>query len=176
MKRKPHPSTTANPTEASAPSTALAGETSRAKKGTILAFDFGEKRIGVAVGDLAVGIAHPLSTVSAQDNRTRFAAIAQLVQEWQPVELLVGVPASVEDPHEIGRLARRFARRLEGRFGIVTRLIDERLSSHAAETGLRNQGVRGKKLKAVVDAAAAREILQSYFDQDHTAAGGGKMW
>ncbi|MBI4205466.1 MAG: Holliday junction resolvase RuvX [Betaproteobacteria bacterium] len=147
------------------------------KTGTVLAFDFGEKRIGVAVGDLAVGIAHPLTTVSAEDNRTRFAAIAALIEEWRPVELVVGVPAHADGAeHELGRLARRFAQRLEGRFRLTTRLIDERLTSRAAESGLRQQGVRGEKLKATLDAAAAREILQAYFETARAEAGRGKMW
>jgi len=133
--------------------------------GTVLAFDFGEKRIGVAVGDLAVAIAHPLTTLCAEDNRARFAAIAALLEEWKPVELVVGVPSHADgSEHALGRLARRFAQRLEGRFRLTTRLVDERLTSHAAESGLRQQGVRGKKLKAAVDAAAAREILQTYFE------------
>jgi putative Holliday junction resolvase len=135
------------------------------RSGTVLAFDFGEKRIGVAVGDLAIRIAHPLTTVRAEDNRARFAAIAALIQEWKPVELVVGVPSRADDTeHALGRLARRFAQRLEGRFRLTARLVDERLTSHAAETGLRQQGVRGKKLEAAVDAAAAREILQTYFE------------
>ncbi|HEX6007526.1 MAG TPA: Holliday junction resolvase RuvX [Burkholderiales bacterium] len=131
----------------------------------MIAFDFGEKRIGSAVGDLALRIAHPLTTVEAEDNRSRFAAIAKLIDEWRPVVLVVGVPVP-SDPgeHEIARLARRFARRLEGRFGIRTDLIDERLSSHAAEASLREQGVRGRRMKNVVDAAAAQQILQSYFE------------
>jgi putative Holliday junction resolvase len=134
------------------------------KTGTVLAFDFGEKRIGVAVGDVATGIAHPLTTINAPDNRARFAAIAALIAEWRPAELIVGVPAHADGAeHELGRLARRFAQRLAGRFGLPAGLIDERLTSRAAETKLREQGVRGKKLKAALDSVAAQEILQSYF-------------
>lgn len=146
--------------------------TAQARTGTVLAFDFGEKRIGVAVGDLAVGIAHPLTTVRAEDNRGRFAAIAALLEQWKPVELVVGVPSHPDGAeHELGRLARRFAQRLAGRFNLDTRLIDERLTSHAAESGLRQQGVRGRKLKTTVDAAAAREILQSYFEAARAQGG-----
>jgi putative Holliday junction resolvase len=138
--------------------------TPHAETGTVLAFDFGEKRIGVAVGDVTTGIAHPLTTISAADNRARFAAIAALIAEWRPAELIVGVPAHADGAeHELGRLARRFAQRLEGRFGLPAGLIDERLTSRAAETKLREQGVRGKKLKAALDSVAAQEILQTYF-------------
>jgi putative Holliday junction resolvase len=132
--------------------------------GTVLAFDFGEKRIGVAVGDLGVAIAHPLTTIALEDNRRRFAAIADLIDEWKPVRLVVGLPAHADgSEHEVSRLARRFAQRLEGRFGIRTELVDERLTSRAAETGLREQGANAARLAASLDAAAAQEILQGYF-------------
>ena len=139
-----------------------------AKTGTVLAFDFGEKRIGVAVGDVATGIAHPLTTIAAAGNRARFAAIAALIAEWRPDELIVGMPTHADGAeHELGRLARRFAQRLEGRFGLPAGLIDERLTSRAAESKLREQGLRGKKLKAALDAVAAQEILQTYFETAH---------
>ena len=142
--------------------------------GTVLAFDFGAKRIGVAVGDLTIGIAHPLTTINAADNRSRFAAIAALIAEWRPAELVVGVPAHADgSEHEVGRLARRFAQRLEGRFGLATRLVDERLTSQAAETKLREQGIRGKKLKATLDTVAAQEILQTYFESARGKTGAG---
>lgn len=133
--------------------------------GAVLAFDFGEKRIGVAVGDLALRIAHPLPAIAAGDNRTRFAAIAALIAEWRPGLLVVGVPGHPDgSDHEIGRLARRFAQRLQGRFGVPAELVDERLSSHAAERRLREGGVRGARLRAALDSAAAQEILRGYFE------------
>lgn len=135
-----------------------------AKTGTVLAFDFGEKRIGVAVGDTQTGLAHPLTTIAAGDNRARFAAIGALIEEWQPVCLVVGLPAHADGTeHEISRLCRRFAQRLEGRFGIQVQLVDERLTSWAAEAALRDAGVRGARLKGALDQAAAREILAAYF-------------
>lgn len=136
-----------------------------APSGTVLAFDFGAKRIGVAVGDLALRIAHPLTTIHAEDGRTRFQAIGALVEEWRPVVLVVGVPFPEDDrKHETARLARRFARRLEGRFHLPTRLVDERLTSYAAEAALREQGVRGDGMREAIDAAAAQHILEGYFD------------
>lgn len=135
-----------------------------AKGGTVLAFDFGEKRIGVAVGDTQTGLAHPLTTIVAEDNRARFAAIGALIAEWQPGCLVVGLPAHADGTeHEISRLCRRFAQRLEGRFGIPAELVDERLTSWAAETALRDAGLRGARLKGALDQAAAREILAAYF-------------
>lgn len=132
----------------------------------MLAFDFGEKRIGVAVGELGVRIAHPHSTIHAEDNTTRFAEIARLVAEWRPGRFVVGLPMHADGTeHEMSRLARRFARRLEGRFGIPATLVDERLTSRAAESRLRESGARGQDIAAALDAAAAREILEAWFDR-----------
>lgn len=146
------------------PSPHASHPTPHAKTGTVLAFDFGEKRIGVAVGDTQTGLAHPLTTIAAEDNRARFAAIGALIGEWQPACLVVGLPAHADGTeHEISRLCRRFAQRLEGRFGIPVQLVDERLTSWAAEAALREAGVRGARLKGALDQAAAREILAAYF-------------
>ena len=132
---------------------------------TVLAFDFGEKRIGVAVGDTGVRIAHPLATLHAEDNATRFAGIAKLITEGRPGRLVVGLPMHADGTeHEVSRLARRFARRLEGRFGVPAVLVDERLTSKAAETRLRESGVRGEAVREALDAAAAREILEAWFE------------
>ena len=132
---------------------------------TVLAFDFGEKRIGVAVADLEVRIAHPLSTISAEDNATRFAEIEKLITEWRPNRLIVGLPMHADGTeHEVSRLARRFAQRLEGRFRIPATLVDERLTSKTAETRLLESGVRSRDLMRAIDAAAAREILQAWLE------------
>ncbi len=137
-----------------------------ASAGTVLAFDFGEKRVGVAVADLAVSIAHPLATIHAGDNKTRFAAIEALLAEWKPLQLIVGEPHHADGgAHEIGRLARRFAQRLEGRFGLPVALVDETLSSQAAQSRLHEQGVHGGKLNAALDSAAACEIMQTWLEQ-----------
>lgn len=150
---------------------APAGNTPHAQ-GTVLAFDFGEKRIGVAVADIAVGIAHPLQTIHAEDNKTRFAAIAAQIAEWRPVLLVIGEPHHPDGgAHEIARLARRFAQRLEGRFGLPVTLVDETFSSVAAESRLNEQGVHGSRLKSVLDSAAACEILQTWLTQQHQASG-----
>jgi len=136
--------------------------------GTVLAFDFGEKRIGVAVGELELGLAHPLVTVSEEVTKSRFDAITKLIEEWEPVQLIVGLPVHVDDTdHKLTCLSKRFARRLEGRFGISTKLVDERYTSVTASMGLREAGVKGKKQKLVIDQVAAQQILQSYFDRQN---------
>lgn len=139
--------------------------TPHAKTGTVLAFDFGEERIGVAVGDTAVGIAHPLTTIIAGDNRRRFDAIAALIKEWQPALLVVGLPAHRDGTeHTMSRLARKFAQRLNGRYALPVELVDERLTSATAAATLAAAGVAAHKRKALLDEAAACEILQSHFD------------
>ncbi|SRR6266581_2354551 len=133
--------------------------------GTILAFDFGLRRIGVAVGDAAIGVAHPLLTIDGPANDKRFSAIAALIGEWRPALLLVGLPRSLDgEAGEMTEHCRRFARRLAGRFAVAVRLVDERLSSVAAESALRAAGIATRRHKSRIDAAAAQVILQSYFD------------
>jgi putative Holliday junction resolvase len=134
------------------------------KSGTVLAFDFGTRRIGVAVGDFETRLAHPLTTIALVENRARFAAIEKLIAEWRPALLVVGLPAHADgSEHPVGKLARRFAQRLQGRFGLHTEFVDERLTSNEAEGLLRASGARGARLKAGLDAVAAQRILQSYF-------------
>ena len=136
-----------------------------ARTGTVLAFDFGTKRIGVAVGDFETRLAHPLTAVVGVENRARFAAIERLIAEWRPALLVVGLPARADGTeHPVGKLARRFAQRLQGRFGILTEFVDEHLTSHEAETLLRASGARGARLKAGLDPVAAQRILEIFFE------------
>jgi putative Holliday junction resolvase len=136
-----------------------------ARTGTVLAFDFGTRRIGVAVGDFETRISHPLTSVTGAENRARFAAIEKLIAEWRPALLVVGVPAHADGTeHPVGRLAQRFAQRLQGRFGIPARLVDERLTSNEAQSMLRAAGARGARLKAGLDAVAAQRILHTFFE------------
>ncbi|QEY24881.1 Holliday junction resolvase RuvX [Neisseria animalis] len=135
-----------------------------APKGTTLAFDFGEARIGVAQGDAELGMAHPLATVSGNSNEVKFEAIAKLVREWQPVQLVVGLPTHADGTeHELTRLSRKFGRRLHGRFNLPVYWVDERMSSLYAESLLAEAQVFGRKQKAVLDQVAAQAILQGFF-------------
>jgi len=134
--------------------------------GTLLAFDFGTKRIGVAVGNSISGTAQPLTTLHGEQNDQRFTAIAALIREWQPSALVVGLPCNEDgSPHELTRLCRRFAQRLKGRFSLPTLLVDERFTSAAASSQLNEAGVRGIKQKALLDQVAAQHILESYFNE-----------
>ena len=132
--------------------------------GTVLAFDFGAKRLGVAVGELSLRIAHPLTTIHATTDRDRLRRVAPLVQEWAPVLLVVGLPAHMDGgEHVLSARCRAFAQRLQARFRIQTRLVDETLTSHAAGRSLGEAGVRGQRQKAVLDQVAAQHILETFF-------------
>jgi putative holliday junction resolvase len=137
--------------------------------GTILAFDFGEKRIGVAVGDTLLKLAHPLLTIEAEDNAGKFAQIDALLAEWRPALLVIGLPMTLDgEDHAMTALAQKFAQRLEGRFNLPVMMVDERLSSAEASQSLREAGIRGRAQKAHLDQVAAQTILQSYFDAYHS--------
>lgn len=133
--------------------------------GTVLAFDFGEQRIGVAVGEQRLRHAHPLTVIDAHANAERFAAIARLIAEWQPVQLVVGRPAHLDErPHTMAARCTRFANQLHGRFRLPVAFADERLTSCAAESLLRESGHTARSARPHLDAVAAQLILQSYFD------------
>jgi len=133
--------------------------------GTVLGFDFGAKRIGVAVGEHQLKLAHPLLTIDAEDSERRFAAIDRLVAEWRPAHLVLGLPLAVDgSEHEMTKRARRFARQLHARYRLDVKFVDERYSSTAAEESLRSQHVDLRNNKNLIDAAAAQIILQEYFD------------
>lgn len=139
-------------------------------EGTILAFDFGKKRIGVAVGNTLTASAHPLKTIHHETNVQRFSIIRKMIQTWQPVLLVVGLPMHIDGtPHEMTNLSRRFAQRLHGRFSIPIVLMDERYTSQTAAIALREAAVTIKKRKSTLDQVAAQHILQSFFDENKHA-------
>lgn len=143
--------------------------------GTVLAFDFGTRRIGVAVGDMRLGIAHPLATIAAEDNRRRFEAIARLVDEWQPVRFVLGHPASRgAEPHPLAPALQRFERRLAARFGVPVERVDETLSSWDASRRLSAAGRPARSQKPQLDAMAACVILESWFECSRTPASAGR--
>jgi len=134
--------------------------------GTVLAFDYGEKRVGVAVGELCVGVAHPLTTVHAEGRQRQIAALAPLITEWKPGLVVVGIPLHPDGKeHDLTRAARRFASRLESVFRIPAVLIDERYTSASADSTLRDAGVSGSRRRGLLDPVAAQHILQAFFDE-----------
>lgn len=132
---------------------------------TVLAFDFGERRIGIAVGEHLLATANPLTTIDNESNEIRFQIITDLIHEWQPKLLVVGLPLNTDgSEHAVTQLCKKFARRLNGRFNIPVILIDERYSSIEASRLLNDTGIKGRAQKAMLDQVAAQTILQSYFD------------
>ena len=133
---------------------------------TVLAFDFGTQRIGIAVGNTLLRRANPLTTINEEKTDARFAKIAVLIAEWQPSALIVGLPCNDDGtPHQLTALCRRFANRLKGRFNLPTIGVDERYTSLAASAQLNEEGIRGRKQKNLLDQYAAQQILQAYFDE-----------
>jgi putative Holliday junction resolvase len=136
----------------------------------VLAFDFGTRRIGVAVGNTITRTAQPLTTVSASGEAQRFAAIAELVAQWQPQMLVVGVPVHADGtPHSMTARAREFALELARRFAIAVHLADERHTTALAQSALDAAGA-GRKGRAQRDEIAAQLILQGWFDDGGAAA------
>jgi putative Holliday junction resolvase len=121
----------------------------------VLGFDFGIKRIGIAMGNTLTGQAQPLRVVSAIDNVTRFQIIGELIAQWQPARLIVGEPRHPDGAeHDMTLRSRRFANQLHGRFNLPVELVDERYSS----------AVIASRRGDVIDDKAAAIILQQYFD------------
>ena len=137
---------------------------------TVLAFDFGTRRIGVAMGNTLIRAAHPLTTIDDDANATRFAAIAALITEWQPGLLVVGLPTHADGtPHDMTRRAERFSRQLAERFGLPVHRVDERWTTEVAQSRLDAAGAQGRSGRALRDQVAAQLILQSWFDDTHDA-------
>jgi putative Holliday junction resolvase len=122
---------------------------------TVLALDFGLKRIGVAVGEPELRTAHPLPAIAAPG----FDSIEKLLAEWRPAQIVVGLPVAERGEHPLAQKVERFARQLEGRFRLPVARVDERFTSVEAESRL-----RGQKRKSI-DSVAAQLILEQYFDQ-----------
>ena len=136
-------------------------------RGTVLGFDYGRRRIGIAVGQRVTGSAHALATLPATDGSPDWERLDALVEEWRPTELVVGVPYNADGtPHDLTREALDFAHALGARSGLTVHTVDERLSSVEAERALKAQRGAGRRRigKGDVDAAAACVILGSWLE------------
>lgn len=142
----------------------------KALSATVIAFDFGTRRVGIALGNTLTGSARPLATIDARDETARWREIANVIAEWQPAQLVVGLPTHVDGtPHDMTERARRFARDLGQRFGLPVALVDERHTSEIAKTELRAAGRGGRNERALRDQAAARLILEAWLNERHEA-------
>lgn len=135
-------------------------------QGTLIGFDFGSRRIGVAVGETSTRIASPLGAIEGEANEARFEAIGRIVEEWKPAGFVVGRPPPHPDgkEHAVALLAEKFGRRLEARYKVPVTYVDETLTSAEAESSLKRTRTRAGS-KSDVDAFAAMLILQSFLDE-----------
>lgn len=134
--------------------------------GTLVAFDFGTKSIGAAVGQRITGTARPLAALKAQDGNPDWQAIERMLKEWQPEAVIVGLPLNMDGSDQpLTARARKFANKIHGRFGIKIILHDERLSTVEARAGLFEQGGYRALSKGRIDSASAVVILESFFEQ-----------
>jgi putative Holliday junction resolvase len=141
---------------------------------TLLGFDYGKRRIGVAVGQEITATASPVETVPAKEGKPDWAAITRLIQEWRADALVVGLPLNMDDTEqEMTRAARRFANQLKGRYHLPVYMADERLTSYAAEHMLDEPLPNGKlrsrrqprQRDEQIDHLAAQLILTTFFNQ-----------
>lgn len=136
----------------------------------LLGFDYGEKRIGVAIGNSLTGAARALGIVENRNRQYRFDEIGKLIAAWQPGMLIVGLPCHPDGaPHAMTQLARRFGNQLNGRFDLPVAWVDERYSSAAARDARAadrtpSRGAARAASRVAIDDEAARIILQQYLD------------
>ena len=144
----------------------LAGIINVAYNGNILAFDFGEKKIGFAVGNSITKTARPLETIRKIKKIERNQIIDRLLKEWGPSLLVVGLPLN-EDGTEsrLTGLAKTFAEKIQNRFKIDTVMVDERYTSVEAKLLIRESTKNITKGSKLIDQVAAKIILESYFEK-----------
>lgn len=133
---------------------------------TYLAFDYGSKHIGIAVGHTATHLAHALETVRVHGQNPDWDRITRLIQEWRPDALVVGLPLNMDDtPNPMTASAKKFGDRLHGRYNLPIHWVDERLTSVAAREALMEAGIAPHHHRKQVDAIAAQTILQALLDE-----------
>lgn len=136
--------------------------------GSLIAFDFGTKSIGAAVGQRITGTARPLAALKAQDGNPDWNLIERLLKEWQPEAVIVGLPLNMDGTEQpLTARARKFANKIHGRFGVKIILHDERLSTVEARAGLFEHGGYRALNKGRIDSASAVVILESFFEQGY---------
>lgn len=138
-------------------------------EGMVLAFDYGLKHTGVALGELGSGLCRPLETIHAASRATRWKAVDRLVKTWEPVRLVVGLPLDAGGGEQTAsRQCRNFASELQSRTGLPTMLVDERYTSLEADASLRERGLTRQQRALAEHAEAAALILRSYLESGTT--------
>ena len=137
-------------------------------EGNILSFDFGEKRIGVAIGNSITKSSHPLETINTPKNRERYKVIELLLKTWKPVNLVIGYPLNEDGTlSKMSMLAKKFAVKLKNKYNIPIIMMDERFTSSEADLELKKFEKNFKKRKVVIDQVAAMIILDSFFQNNN---------
>lgn len=135
---------------------------------TYLGFDYGWRRLGIAVGEQLTGGARPLTTLVCRQGQPEWQALAGLIEAWRPAALVVGIPRHADgSASKTTARAIAFAKELERRWGLPTHQVDERLSSHEARARLQAKGRRlpGAPGKALIDRLAAQIILETWLSE-----------
>ena len=136
-------------------------------EGNILSFDFGEKRIGVAIGNSITKSSHPLETINTPINTERYKLIASLLRTWEPVKLVIGYPLNEDGTlSKMSLLAKKFGTKLRNKYQIPIVMVDERFTSSEADLELKKFEKNFKKRKVVIDQVAAMIILDSFFQKN----------
>lgn len=134
---------------------------------SILAFDFGTKSIGVAVGSRITSTASPLAALAAKEGIPNWQLLEKLIKEWQPDFCVVGLPLNMDGTEQpLTELARKFGNRLHGRFGVQVKYQDERLTTASVREELFARGGFRELSKGRVDSAAACTILEDFFQTE----------
>ena len=128
------------------------------KELTVMAFDYGTRRIGVAIGNTLTQTGQPIQTITENGDDARFRLIEALIQEWQPAQLVVGMPCHLDGAaHEMSGKAKRFGNQLHGRFHLPVDWVDERYTSAVLEGN--------PEMRDNLDAQSAALILEQYFHE-----------
>ncbi|MFK7975988.1 MAG: Holliday junction resolvase RuvX [Halioglobus sp.] len=140
------------------------------KYNSLMAFDYGLRQIGVAVGNTLLGTTQPLKVLAARDGVPNWEELEKLVTEWQPQLLIVGDPLNMDGTEsELCLRARKFSRRLHGRLGLPIEMMDERLTSFEAKQLAKEEGHQGDYTAEPIDSLAAQLILESWFNRQNSS-------
>jgi len=134
----------------------------------LIAFDFGLRQIGVATGNTISSVASELTTLNAREGKPNWDEVEKLLREWKPDLCLVGLPLNMDGTEsELSDRARKFARKIEGRFNLTTEMVDERLSSFEAKGLAKEKGHKGDYKAAPIDALAAKILVEQWLSTNN---------
>jgi putative holliday junction resolvase len=134
----------------------------------LLGFDFGTKSIGVAIGQMITATAQPLTAIKANDGIPNWNIVEKVIQDWMPDLVIVGLPLNMDGSEQpITQRAKKFANRLNGRFGVKVILQDERLTTASAKEFIFTHGGYKALEKGKIDSVSAALILESWMENNY---------